>query len=223
MKKYFVLIILLINAWRLSAQTNDWHLWVTAGVIEKIPKNWEVGVVIQYRLKNDVRTTDQIRGLVNVNYKLNKFQELGTGYQLIVDNMKGDFAYRNRFILQATASYTLACFTACWRPRLQATVLTNSELKDTIGVDNHNWAVRNRFELKYNIPRVSLTPYVNFELFNFIFTDSTSYYRNRLGVGMLYNLGERHGFYLEYRLDSHIVTSPKRRTNILNIGYTFSF
>ncbi len=224
-KKIFIVFILLMNTTLVFTQTTDWRLWTDVGVEKQLSKKWTLGIEAEYRWKNDISATDQIRGSVDVSYRLNKYVKFGAGYELIADKKqkKDIFAYRNRFMVQATGSYKLARFTVSWRPRLQTTILGDSETNKKVGSDNYNWVIRNRFGLKYNIPKVPITPYTHFEIYNRLFSDLSSHYKNRFSVGIEFNPGKHHSFDLGYKLDNEVFISQKYRFNIINIGYTFSF
>ncbi len=225
MKRYLIIFLLSINVDLLFAQDTDWRLWTDIGVEKKLSKQWTLGMGAEYRWKNDISNTDQIRGSADVSYRLNKYVKFGVGYELIADKkLKKDvFVYRNRFVIQATGSHKYARFTASWRPRLQTTILGDSEASKKAGADNYNWVLRNRFGLKYNIRHVPLNPYVNFEIYNRLFSDFTSHYKNRFGAGIEFNPGKHHSFDLGYKFDSEVFESQKYKFNIINIGYTFSF
>ncbi len=224
MKRYLIILLLSANAGLLLAQDTDWRLWTDVGVEKKLSKKWTLGVGAEYRWKNDISATDQIRGSADVSYKLNKYVKFGAGYELIADKkLKKDiFVYRNRFMVQATGSYKYARFTASWRPRLQTTILDDSETSKA-GTDNYNWVLRNRFGLKYDIRHVPLTPYANFEIYNRLFSDLSSHYKNRFGAGIEFTPSKHHSFDLGYKFDSEVFLSQRYKFNIINIGYTFSF
>jgi hypothetical protein len=105
---------------------------------------------------------------------MNKYLKLGAGYVLIADKkVKRDiFEYRNRFFLQATGSYKYARFTGSWRTRMQLTLMETDEPRgDIFEDDSYRWVWRNRFQLKYDIKGLPLTPYMNVELFHHLFND----------------------------------------------------
>ena len=128
LKKYFFSIILLTHVPLLFAQNSDWGLWTSIDAEKKLSKKWELGFSGQYRWKDNINVTDQIRGGVDITRKVGSYVKLGAGYELIVKNkVKQDaFVYRNRFRVQATGSYKYAGFTASWRTRMQLTLLENS-------------------------------------------------------------------------------------------------
>ena len=220
-------MILLANVSLLSAQNSDWDLWTSIDVEKKLAKKWELGVTGQYRWKDNISVTDQIRGSADISRKVGKYVNLGAGYELIAKKKvkKDIFVYRNRFRVQAKGSYKYARFTADWRVRLQLTLLDKKETSnESFDGDNNNWVLRNRFGLKYDIKKTPLKPYVNFELFHQLFSDlEYSYFKNRFSIGTEYKLNKRHSLEAGYKLETEVSGSEKYRLNIVKLGYAFSF
>ena len=220
-------MLLLVNGSLLLAQNSDWGLWTSIDVEKKLPKKWELDISGQYRWKDNISVTDQIRGAVDISHKMGSYVKLGAGYELIAKNrVKQDiFVYRNRFRVQATGSYKYARFTANWRARMQLTLLEKQNAdSETVDADNNKWVLRNRFGLKYDIKKTPLTPYINIELFHQLFSDlEYSYFRNRFSVGTEYKLNKRHSFEVGYKLENEVDGSKKYRLHVVKIGYLFSF
>ncbi len=207
------------------AQNDDWGLWTNIGVEKQLSKKWSLGLGGEYRWKEDITLTDQVRGSLDTEYKVWKFLKIGAGYELIADKKKKKdiFAYRHRFKIEAQASYKISRFTLSWRPRLQTTLYDNIELDDD-DLDNYKWVIRNRFGLKYNIPKIPLKPYIQFETFNHIFSDiQPSYYKSRFSAGLEYSITKHHGIDLSYKHDSEILNDKKYTLNVIAAGYKFSF
>ena len=222
-RRYFIAMILLANVSFVFAQTNDWGLWTSIDVEKKLSKNWELDVAAQYRMKDQMSVTDQIRGSADIAFKTGKYIKIGAGYELIAKNKikKETYVYRNRFRVQATTSYKYARFTANWRTRMQLTLLEDSKKSD---VDNQEWVWRNRFGLKYDIKNVPLKPYINFELFHQLFSDlDYSYYQNRFSAGIEYSLNKSHTIEAGYKLEKEVVGKNKNKLNVVKIGYVFAF
>lgn len=222
-RKCLFAMILLANVSLVFAQKSDWGLWTSIDLEKKLSKKWELDVSGQYRWKDNISLTDQIRGSADVSRKAGKYVKLGAGYELIAKKkVKQDvFVYRNRFRMQATGSYKYARFTAIWRSRIQLTLLENSNTSDD---DNQKWVLRNRFGLKYDIKKTPLKPYVNVELFHQLFSDlKYSYYQNRFSAGIEYSLNKRHTLEAGYKLETEVKGSKKDKLNVIKIGYLFSF
>jgi len=222
-RKYFFAIILLANVSLIFAQSSDWGLWTSIDAEKKLSQKWELDVAAQYRMKDHISVTDQIRGSVDISFKTGKYLKLGAGYELIAKNkVKQDiYVYRNRFRVQATSSYKYARFTVSWRTRIQLTLLENSNKPD---VDNQKWVWRNRFGLKYDIKKTPLKPYINFELFHQLFSDlEYSYYQNRFSTGIEYSLNKRHTIEAGYKLETEAIGANKNKLNVVKLGYVFAF
>ena len=222
-------LLLIANTPLLFAQNSDWSLWTSINAEKKLSKNWELGIGTEFRWKDNISATDQIRGSADVSRKMGKYVKLGAGYVFIADKKvkKDIFEYRNRFLLQATGSYEYARFTASWRTRLQLTLLeTNEPRGDLFDDDSFKWVWRNRFGLKYNIKGLPLKPYANIELFHHIFSgqdDTPGYYQNRFSAGIEYKLAKQHTFEAGYKLETEVDNVRKYKNNIVKLGYTFSF
>ena len=59
-------LLLLANTSLLFAQNSDWGLWTGINAEKKLSKNWELGVGTEYRWKDNISVTDQIRGSADV-------------------------------------------------------------------------------------------------------------------------------------------------------------
>ena len=227
MKKYFFTAIMFVNCLSLSAQNSDWGLWTSLDAEKKLSKNWELGVTGQYRWKDNISVTDQIRGAVDISRKMGKYVKLSAGYELIAKykTKKDIFVYRNRFRLNATGAYKYARFTASWRTRMQLTLLEKDDTQGAIFEnDNYKWVWRNRFDLKYDIRKTPLKPYFNVELFHQLFGGSEpAYISNRISAGIEYKLSKHHTLEVGYKLENEIDARKKYRTNVVKLGYIFSF
>ena len=217
---------LLLCADVVVAQQDDWGVWTTIDVEKKFYKRWNTGAGFEYRSKDGLSLTDQMRGSLGVQYNPKKIPfKFGVNYTLIADKkQKRDiFVNRHRFTLNATGSYKFNRFTASWRPRLQATFYDEAD-KDADELDDYRWVVRNRFGLKYNIKKTPLKPYIQYELFNRIFSDlSPSYYKNRFSAGVEISIGKKHEFDIGYKRDSELKNDKKYRFDVVSVGYAFSF
>ena len=226
--KFLFVVILLANSSLLFAQNSDWGLWTSFDAEKKLNKKWDLDIGAQYRWKDNISVTDQIRGSADVSRKLGKYVQLGAGYELIAKKkVKQDiFVYRNRFRLQSKVSYKYARFTVDWRMRIQLTMMEKDDLSGgvTFDGDYHKWVLRNRFGLKYDIKKTPLKPYINIELFHQPFSGlEYSYYQNRFSVGTEYKINKRHTLEAGYKLETAVVGSNKNKLNVVKVGYTFSF
>ena len=226
MKHIIFGVLLLLCVRTVVAQQNDWGVWTTMDIEKKLNKRWNVGAGLEYRSQDGLSLTDQIRGSLGFQYNPKKTPfKFGVNYTLIANKKqkKDIFVNRHRFTFSATGSYKYDRFTASWRPRLQATFYDTTE-KDPDELDNYRWVVRNRFGLKYNVPKLPLKPYVQIEIFNRVFSDLTpSYYKNRFSTGVEIGIGKRHELDFGYKRNSELKNDKKYLFNAVAVGYTFAF
>ena len=226
-RKYFIAVILLVNTTFLFAQNSDWGLWTSIEAEKRLWKKWDLGVEAQYRLKDNISVTDQIRLGADISRKLGDYVKLGAGYELIAKHKikQDDYVYRNRFRMQAIGSFKYERFTVSWRTRMQLTIMeTDAPRGDIFEDDSYKWVWRNRFGLKYNIKKSPLTPYMNVELFHHLFSGSNpGYYQNRFSIGAEYKLNKHHNFEVGYKLNTEIDAKKKFKSNVIKLGYVFSF
>ena len=201
-------------------------MWTTVDIEKKLNKRWNAAAGLEYRSQNGLSLTDQIRGSLGAEYNPKKIPfKFGVNYTLIANKKqkKDIFVIRHRFTCSATGSYKFDRFTASWRPRLQATFYDEKDKKPDV-MDDYRWVVRNRFGLKYNVRKLPLKPYVQFEIFNRIFSDITpSYYKNRLSAGIEIGIGKRHTLDFGYKRDSELDNGKKYLFYAVTVGYTFAF
>ena len=221
--KRILSIILTLCTASLSAQNSDWGVRTGIEVEKKLNKKWEIGLGGEYRTKDGMSLTDQIRGSFETGYKPWKFLKFGAGYELIADKKKKRdiFVNRHRFKFDATGSYKFQRFTASWRPRLQLTVYDDDDVDDD-ELDNYRWVLRNRFGLNYNIPKIPLKPYVQVEVYHRVF-NNPDYYKNRFSTGLEYTIAKQHEIDLGYKRDSEITNGKKSYFDVLAVKYKFSF
>ena len=226
-KRCFLTMILLSSGILSFAQNSDWSLWTSMEAEKKLSKKWDLGVEAQYRLKDNMSVTDQIRIGADISRKLGDYVKLGAGYELIAKHKikQDNYVYRNRFRVQATGSYKYARFTASWRTRMQLTLMeTEAPRGDIFEDDSYKWVWRNRFGLKYDIKKTPLKPYANVELFQHLFSGSEpGYYKNRFSIGTEYKLNKRHSLEAGYILETEVDTKKKYSNNVFKVGYVFSF
>jgi len=226
-RKYFFALTVLANVSLMFAQNSDLGLWTTIDIESSMSPKWDIGLSGEYRWKNNISVTDQIRGGVTVTRNLGNYFNLGAGYILIADKKanRDIFELRNRFLMQARGQYKYARFTADWRVRMQLTLLEkNDENTSAFDSENTNWVLRNRFRLRYNIKGSSFRPYAHFEMFHQLFSNlEYRYFQNRLSVGTVYRMNRSHDFAAGYMLENATEGTQKFRRNIIQVGYTFSF
>lgn len=76
--------------------------------------------------------------------------------------------------------------------------------------NDEKWVVRNRFGLKYNVPKLPLKPYAQLEIYNRIFSNlAPSHYKNRFSAGVEISIGKRHDLDIGYKRDNELSKDKK--------------
>lgn len=204
----------------------DWGVWSSIDIEKKLNKRWIADGAFEYRWKEGMAKTDQIRGSLGIDYNPKKIPfKFGASYMLIANKKqkKDIFVYRNRFTLGAMGSFKFYRFTANWRPRIQATFYDQTEKKAEES-DDYRWVVRNRFGLNYNIRKFPLKPYIHFEIFTRVFSDEKpAYYQNRFSAGFKISMGKKHDLDIGYKQENELKKDMKSRFNVCYVGYSFAF
>jgi len=222
----FLVFIFLLFTEVVVAQQDDWGVWTALDVEKKLNKRWDAVAGFEYRTKDGIDITDQIRSSLGLKFNPKKFPfKFDAGYTLIADKkQKRDiFVYRHRFQLSATGSYKFDRFTASWRPRLQATFFSEDD-KKADEMNDYRWVMRNRFGLKYNIKKTPFKPYIQYEFFNRFLSDlSPSYYKNRFSTGIEINIGKKQELDIGYKRDNEVKNNKNHRFDVIAAGYKLLF
>ena len=92
MKKIFFIIIYFITFSFLNEKTKadetDSGLWTSFVVEKSIMKGFDAEAGFEYRMQDNISTTDQFRGKLGLTYKLNKFVKFGASYEYISKHKK---------------------------------------------------------------------------------------------------------------------------------------
>jgi hypothetical protein len=175
-KKVFGFTILLsvflvgINQ-RSICQNYDKGFWSSVEVSKKINKKISVSLEEEFRLRNDFKTTDKFMTTLGLDYKINKFFDVGISDVFInyyhPGNKKHDYTNywenKNRFNIYGEGDYSLGRFSFSLRERLQSTyTFLDSISKQEI---NPELILRSKFSVSYNIPKIPVEPYASVEHF----------------------------------------------------------
>jgi hypothetical protein len=218
---FITLIICLIPSLSAFSQTSDWGMWTNAGTDFPLYRKLRMGVDLEYRRNNNIRSTDQIIASADINYRLHKYAKASLGYEFIACSEAdvNPFAYYHRYKFRLPLSYSFMQFSIGWRPQLQVDVEASRNFAETA-----DCVMRNRFQLKYAISSTSLKPYMSIELFNRLFNPSSaSHYKDRIAAGMEYCINPAHSFAIGYMIEPRYSRKPVFHTNVIQAGYLISF
>ncbi len=242
----FVLLSLFLSSSGIKAQDNDFGMWYEAAVEKKLSKKWSVTGETEYRLRDNLSTTDRWSVALGGSYKLMKNLKLSGGYVFLYDNraenldLKSDgltpnkwtpsyWGVRHRVNLSLTGSVDWQRFSVSLRERWQYTYRPEVTGK-RYDIDEDAWirikgkakhVLRSRLQVDYDIPHWKFDPYVSMELFN----AKGGLQKMRYAVGTEYKLRKKHTFGVNYMFqdvmddDDDMVAGR----HILGLSYKYKF
>ena len=229
----------------LSAQSDDFGLWGEVNVEKKLTKKWSLGAGVEYRTRDNVKTSDRFSAGIDASYKITDWLKASVGYSLLDDhnykvNTKGTkyadyWGLRHRTSMSLTAAKSFGKFNLSLRERWQYTfrpekTVTRYYLNTTTSHDageeadektyssKHKHVWRNRLQVRYKISSM-WHPYVNAETYM-----SSSFEKIRCAAGTEIRINKQHSLNVAYMFQ-HPFNDDEDEGNshILNVGYTFKF
>lgn len=247
MQKCRVLMSILVVAMSMPvmAQDDDFGIWGEVNVEKNISRKWNVSGGVEYRSRDNVKTTDRWSVGVDAGYKITDWLKASAGYSLLDDhnyktNSKGTkyadyWGLRHRFNVSLTASKSFGNLNISLRERWQYTYRPEKTVtryyvntttshdageeadeKTYSGKGKNVW--RNRLQLKYKVSKM-WRPYVNAETYM-----SNGWDKIRLAAGTEIRLSKQHSFDVKYMFQ-HPFNDDDEEGNrrIIGIGYTYKF
>lgn len=183
---------------KLACQEYDKGFWSSVEISKKINKKISLSLEEEFRLRNDFKTTDKFMTTLGLDYKINKFFDVGISDVFInyyhPGNKKHDYTNywenKNRFNIYGEGDYSVGRFSFSLRERLQSTyTFLDSVSKQEV---NPELILRSKFSVSYNIPKIPLEPYASVENFlplNGSYKFSTE--EMRLAFGLKYSINKK--------------------------------
>ena len=246
MQKYRFLTAVLVASMSLplSAQSDDFGMWGEVNVEKKLSKKWSIGGGLEYRSRDNLKTTDRWSVGVDAGYKITDWLKASAGYSLLNDhNYKENskdtkyadyWGLRHRFNVSLTASKSFGNLNVSLRERWQYTYrpektvtryYVNTTTSHDAGdeADEHTYTGkgknvwRNRLQLKYKLSPV-WRPYVNAETYV-----ANGFDKIRYAAGTEIRLNKQHSFDVKYLFQKEYGDDDEGNRHIIGIGYTFKF
>lgn len=229
-----------------AAQSDDFGLWLSAGAEKKIDKKWSVGVEGEFRTRDDCGEVARWSIGIDGEYKIADWLKASAGYTLLYDNNNDKVTYhsdgtennwrpsywgiRHRFNVSLTGKVRLGDFSVSLRERWQYTYRPE-KTTDRYDYDNEKWeetqvrgkgrnVLRSKLKIDYDIPKSSLTPYADVELFN-----AWSLQKTRYTIGTDWKLTKKHvvGIYYRYQDVNNDKDDDDPSSHIIGVEYKFKF
>jgi hypothetical protein len=227
--RLIALIVLTGITGSMVAQETDFGLWNTVD----ISKKWKNGLTLafeeEYRLRNNLLTTDKFQSTVELGYKFNPFFSAGVSYTLINyyhprndEHAHNYWEFRHRFNVFAEGEYEWNRFTFSLRERLQTTY----RILDTLSSAkiNPKLILRSKVSLSYNIRGLPLEPYATVEWFNLLNGNVPfSNEKYRLAAGMKYKVNKKWSVKAGYLFAAETDEEDGEQGHILTLGLGYKF
>ena len=192
----------------------DAGLWVNFSVTPKpIAQRLFVTYSLEYRSKENFRTTSLWCGAVNVYYNLNSWFKAGAGYEhFLTKDADGRYTPEYRYYPAVLFSFRKGSFAGSLRSYMMNTF--------TQWNDPH-WEWRNKLKMSYQLREIKLKPFVAVEPYHAIYPgDDYLFKKVRYFAGFSYSFGR-------HTLDSYYLRESFYNkpfiNNIIGVEYNIAF
>lgn len=238
--------LFLLGAQAAQAQS-DFGIWSEVNAEKKINKQWNVGLGVEWRTRDNVSKTDRWSFGLNTEYKLTDWLKADAGYDFLYDNKVkttyhddgtpnkvGKFWQpRHRFHVSLTGSLDLGRWELKLRERWQYTYRPEKTISERYDYDQEDYdgeektysgkghnVLRSRLQVGYNVPNSGLEPYANAEMYN-----AWNVEKVRYTVGLDWKITKHHTVGLSYKFQKSYDDDEDEDENrhILGLSYTYKF
>jgi len=190
----FHAVILVLGFTNLFAQNQDFQSWNEISVEKKISKKVSLILNQDFRFQNNATLFKDYITVLGGHYKINKYLKIRGSYRFTYSyDVEDLYEYEHRFYGDIILRKKIDRFILGYRARYQ--------LKYT-EFDVNRWHhIRNRVNIKYNIPKSSFLPYAEYECYYSLNNPiQNTIDRNRYTVGLEYGVNDYLSVYSFYRL-----------------------
>jgi len=188
-------------------QSKDFQVWTGADVKYKLNKKISFGLEQALRTGNNSLLVDKTFTEFNVSFDLPKKMTLVGGYRFM-QNYIGENSNGHRIFTQYKIKYKLD------RIKIGYRLMYQYQVKN----ENATHALRNQLKVNYNIPKISVEPFVAAESFYTFFRGFDKY---RLSVGLSESFGKKLEGSIFYRYQREVNNTYVQQLNILGIGISY--
>ncbi len=215
---FLTAVILLAFSFNGICQKKDFQSWNEISLEKDLSKKASVSFEQDFRFQNNATLFKDHITEVGGQYKITKAFRIGGSYRYThtIDLENGN-QHEHRLSLEAIAKHKLQRFELAYKLRYQL----NFEQ-----FDQNRWHyLRNKFTVKYNLPKTSLLPFVEYE-FSYSLNNpyKNSIDKHRFSLGFEYGLSKNIDVFSFYRiqLDREYFRTPSNKY-ILGLGASFQF
>jgi hypothetical protein len=220
-KKIALLIHLILISGIASAQDDDFGLWFGVDAKHEILKNLDVEFSGALRTFNNSSQIDETFLEAGLKYNFNKHISLSGSYRL-TNKLEDDTKYyfRHKIFFGLKADIPLGYFLFSGRAMIQRTTKTYIENEEDLSAFYYG---RLKLKAEYDFPSFPLSPFIYYEPFIPIFSDSGfKIDRNRFSSGAELQITDKSSIKIEYiyqrDFQPHIADE-----NIISLTYKIEF
>lgn len=214
----------------MAQEDTDFGLWTSLDLSKKWKNGLKLSFEEEYRLRNDLKTTDKFQTTVEVTYKNFRYFTPGVSYTLINyyhprDNRHAHnyWETRHRFNVYGEGEVDFGRFTLSLRERLQTTYRVLDELSSA--KINPKLMLRSKVSLSYNVKGLPLEPFVFTEFHNLLNKKNEPfvYEKYRVGGGLKYTYKKTYSIKLGYLYTAETDKDEGEKANVLTLGIGYKF
>lgn len=214
-----VLFIILLQAG--YSQGDDFGIWYGINAELRLVKKLDVNVSTVVRTFDNASKIEQGYLEGGVSYKFNKYLSFAASYR-IINTVENDSRYhlRQKWFTDIKGSYPVGKFSFSARFRFQVQTRTFIEKVADKIPDYH---ARIKFKAIYKIPDFPVNPYLCYESFSPLFSNSDRLIdKNRFTAGAEYKISKMHSIEAEYIYQRDYMPQLADM-NIVSITYNIKF
>lgn len=219
-----ILLIVILVGPGLSQDTKvvrDFRFHGKLGVTKELFDSWKIGMQTVVKLEENASRLDEIDLDFDINYKPHSIINFGVGYRLAANYKKDKTVVKqHRLYGETELNYKLDRFKFEFRIRYQNVDDDFFQYSETTPAEH---ILRNRLQLKYDIPKSKLTPYISAELYGQFGEDTEFPLKMKYIIGVRYSFGKYGKIRVYYRLDRELNSDYPFTFHTLGVGYRYYF
>lgn len=218
-RKFIVYIGLLFISLSTFSQEQDFEIWTEAKVEKILNKQISIIAVEEFRFDNNASTFDKWLNTIGVHYAINKAVRFRVLYRYTINNtLTKGFQKSNRIAADGVFRYKYERFIFRYRLRYQYDFINID------GLQSDGQFLRNRIGVKYNVPKIPLMPFINYELLHGLDgSDGVSLDRLRVTGGFSYDFTEYFTADIYFRHQSTNYSAARQEAYVLGFSVGFEF
>lgn len=222
---HYTLILLLLTYRNTDAQEmkviGDFRLITELGIEKSLFKNWEIGAETTLKLEKNASRIDELDFDMDIGYSPLRFLSLGVGYRLAFNQKKnGTYEKKYRYYAELELDQGIKRFKLAYRIRYQNIdddFFQYEEFQPSTNI------LRNRLQLKYNVPKIPLEPFTFVELYGLLQKYEEFPLKIKYVIGAKYNLKKYGRIKAYYRIDKELNSFYPYTIYNIGIGYSYDF